>query len=282
MPGDPLGRKRAYVALSRRNTNALQALGLAPGPNTRRTPVRSRACCRRTAKDATLDVQLVPVSIFVGRAPDKHSGWFSVLFSENWTIVGRFRACSRSCSTGVRRPVQFAPPVSVRASVDEGLEPQRTVRKLSRVLRAHFRRIRAADHRPGPVHAPPARRPGALRRFGEGGHRRPGAPREGLESRKGPGRSVEEGARLHLRNRRDYSHPVVRSVSFMLTTVWNRIYRGVLVHHLDTLKQNAPGHEVVYVPCHRSHMDYLLLSYLLYTKGIVPPHIAPASTSTCR
>ena len=48
----------------------------------------------------------------------------------------------------------------------------------------------------------------------------------------------------------------------------------MLVHHLDTLKQNAPGHEVVYVPCHRSHMDYLLLSYLLYTKGIVPPHIA--------
>src|SRR5690606_10043994 len=35
----------------------------------------------------------------------------------------------------------------------------------------------------------------------------------------------------------------------------------------------APGHEVVYVPCHRSHMDYLLLSYLLFTRGIVPPHI---------
>src|SRR3546814_3224218 len=31
----------------------------------------------------------------------------------------------------------------------------------------------------------------------------------------------------------DYSHPVVRSASFLLTTVWNRIYRGVLVHHLD-------------------------------------------------
>jgi glycerol-3-phosphate O-acyltransferase len=72
----------------------------------------------------------------------------------------------------------------------------------------------------------------------------------------------------------DYSHPVVRSVSFLLTPIWNRIYRGVLVHHLEQLKQNAPGFEVVYVPCHRSHMDYLLLSYLLYTKGVVPPHIA--------
>src|SRR3546814_8211872 len=71
----------------------------------------------------------------------------------------------------------------------------------------------------------------------------------------------------------DYSHPVVRSASFLLTTVWNRIYRGVLVHHLDRFKAVAPGHEIVYVPSHRSHMDYLLLSYLLYDRGIVPPHI---------
>ena len=48
----------------------------------------------------------------------------------------------------------------------------------------------------------------------------------------------------------------------------------MLVHHLDTFKEAAPGHEVVYVPCHRSHMDYLVLSYLLYVRGIVPPHIA--------
>ncbi len=67
---------------------------------------------------------------------------------------------------------------------------------------------------------------------------------------------------------------MVRSASFILTPVWNKIYRGVLVHHLDKLKEAAPGHEVVYVPCHRSHMDYLLLSYLLYERGIVPPHIA--------
>src|SRR5690606_41864322 len=61
----------------------------------------------------------------------------------------------------------------------------------------------------------------------------------------------------------DYSHPVVRSVSFLLTSVWNRIYRGVLVHHLDALKQAAPGHEGVYVPSHRRHMAHLRLSYLL-------------------
>ncbi|TGR72688.1 glycerol-3-phosphate 1-O-acyltransferase, partial [Mesorhizobium sp. M1C.F.Ca.ET.189.01.1.1] len=38
----------------------------------------------------------------------------------------------------------------------------------------------------------------------------------------------------------DYSSPVVRSASFMLSHVWNRIYAGVLVHHLDKFKAAAP------------------------------------------
>ena len=67
-------------------------------------------------------------------------------------------------------------------------------------------------------------------------------------------------------------------MSFMLTPFWNRIYDGVHVHHLDTLKDIAPGHEVVYVPSHRSHIDYLLLSYLLYSHNIVPPHILDGVT----
>ena len=36
----------------------------------------------------------------------------------------------------------------------------------------------------------------------------------------------------------------------------------------------AEGSEVVYVPCHRSHMDYLLMSYVVYHKGYAVPHIA--------
>ena len=50
-------------------------------------------------------------------------------------------------------------------------------------------------------------------------------------------------------------------------------------YDLDKFKQAAPGYEVVYVPTHRSHMDYLLLSYLLYTHGVVPPHIELARSS---
>ncbi len=270
LPGDPLGRKRAYVALSRRNSASLSPLpSLKPQPPSARTHSGSLARLIDAHRDdPALDVQLVPVSIFVGRGPDKQSGWFSVLFSENWALVGRFRRLLAIALNGRHSMVRFAPPVSLRGIIDEGLPPERTVRKLSRVLRTHFRLIRAA------VIGPDL----STRRLlvDQVLAAQPVKDAIADQARRDNTSVVDAWKKAHAyayEIAADYSHPVVRSLSFILTPIWNRIYRGVLVHHLDTLKQDAPGHEVVYVPSHRSHMDYLLLSYVLYARGIVPPHI---------
>ncbi len=265
LAGDLLGRKRAYVALSRRSSNN----ALIPEQRGAKTHSDSLAKLLQAHRaNPALDVHLVPVSIFVGRAPDKQSGWFAVLFSENWALVGRFRRLLAVLLNGRDTIVRFAPPVSLRETVDEGLEPERTVRKLQRVLRTHFRRIRESIIGPDlstrrllvdkVLAADPVREAIAAQ-----------AKRDNSKTtdawKKAQGYAWEIAA--------DYSTPVVRSASFMLSHVWNRIYAGVLVHHLDKFKEAAPGHEIVYVPSHRSHMDYLLLSYLLYDRGIVPPHI---------
>ncbi|TXH68814.1 MAG: glycerol-3-phosphate 1-O-acyltransferase PlsB [Lysobacteraceae bacterium] len=274
LPGDPLRRKRAYVALSRRNVGSTLSVAadLAAGKAPPSAKSHSESLARLLEAhraDPSLRVQLVPVSIFVGRAPERSSGWFSVLFSENWTIVGRFRRLLAILLNGRDTTVQFASRVDIQEVIAEGLPPERTVRKLSRVLRTHFNRIREAVIGPDlstrrllidkVLTAEPVKQAIADT-----------ARRESIKQedawKKAHAYAYEIAA--------DYSPPVVRSASFMLTTVWNTIYRGVLVHHLDRLKQDAPGYEVVYVPSHRSHMDYLLLSYLLYTKGVVPPHIA--------
>src|SRR5690606_21353080 len=145
---------------------------------------------------------------------------------------------------------------------------ERSVRKLSRVLRTHFNRLREAVIGPdlstrrllidNVLSSQPLRDA-----IADQARRDNSTPEEACKNAHATAYEIAA----------DYSHPVVRSASFLLTSVWNRIYRGVLVHHLDGLKAVAPGNEVIYVPSHRSHMDYLLLSYLLYTKGIVPPHI---------
>ena len=72
----------------------------------------------------------------------------------------------------------------------------------------------------------------------------------------------------------NYSHAFVRFMEHALTRLWNRLYDGVVFGHVETLEQLAEGNEIVYVPCHRSHMDYLLLSYAIYVQGYAIPHIA--------
>jgi glycerol-3-phosphate O-acyltransferase len=261
--GDFVGRKRSLIALSRRQGTWFGR------PRTRTHSEGLARLLQALQDDPALDVQLVPVSIFVGRAPDRQEGWFRVLFAENWAMVGRFRRFLAILLNGRHTIVRFSPPLSLREALAEGLSPERSVRKLGRVLRAHFRRIRAAvigpdlSHRRTLVDAVLAAEP--VRRAIADQSRRDGNNPAGAY-RRAHDYAMEIAA--------DYSHTVVRSLSFLLTPFWNKIYRGVAMHHFDSLKQVAPGHEVVYVPSHRSHLDYLLLSYLMYVNGVVPPHIA--------
>lgn len=258
-----LDPSRAVLALSRRP-------GLLSGR--RRVLAQSGRFARLLATVAAnpeLDVQLVPVSIFVGRAPSRTQGWFRVLFSENWVMVGRFRRLLSILLNGRDTIVHFSPPVSLREVVAEGLTPERTVRKAQRVLRAHFRRVRTAVIGPDLSHrrtliddvlnSAPVR--SAIEQL---------AVKESIPFDQAFGRAREYAWEIAA----DYSQPVVRSLSFMLRPLWNQLYGGVSMYHFDTVKQVAPGHEVIYVPCHRSHIDYLLLSYQLYVNGLVPPHIA--------
>ncbi|MEO6137367.1 MAG: glycerol-3-phosphate 1-O-acyltransferase PlsB [Luteimonas sp.] len=283
LPGDPLGRKRAYVALSRRNATSTLNRAANLAKNKPRPPVKSHSdslarLLQAHRGDPALDVQLVPVSIFIGRAPDKNSGWFSVLFSENWTLVGRFRRLLAILLNGRNTLVRFSPPVGLRAVVNEDIPPERVVRKLSRVLRTHFHRVREAVIGPDLS----TRRllvdkvlssESVKDAIADQARRDTSGRSDRTVTDKGMADAWKKAHAFAYEIAADYSHPVVRSASFLLTLVWNRVFRGVLVHHLDELKAVAPGYEVVYVPCHRSHMDYLLLSYLLFTRGIVPPHI---------
>ncbi|TAL71361.1 MAG: glycerol-3-phosphate 1-O-acyltransferase PlsB [Rhodanobacter sp.] len=217
------------------------------------------------------DIQIVPVSIFVGRAPNRESGWFSVLFSENWVMVGRFRRMLALLLNGRDTVVHFSEPVSLRAVLAESRElpPPRLARKLARVLRTHFQRIRAAVIGPDLSHkrtmvddvlrAEPVR--AAISAVA-------------AKEKTSEARVWRRARKMMLEIAADYSHPVVRSVSFLLRNFWNKLYDGIAMHHFDKARAAAPGYEVVYVPCHRSHADYLLLSYQLHMSGVVPPHIA--------
>ena len=258
-----LEKKRTMFALSRRDGWLFRR----PRSRTHSETLAQLLDTLRSIPD--LDIQLVPVSIFVGRAPDRQTGWFRVLFSENWVVVGRFRRLLSLLLNGRSTIVQFSAPVSLRGVLAEDRDAANTLRKLSRVLRVHFRRIRATvigpdlSHRRTLVDAVLNAEP--VRAAIEAN-----ASKDSISLVKAQAKARDFAWEIAA----DLSHPVVRSVSFLLTWFWNKVYDGVQMHHFDKMRAIVPGHEVIYVPCHRSHIDYLLLSYLLYRNGLVVPHIA--------
>ncbi|KAA0071750.1 glycerol-3-phosphate 1-O-acyltransferase PlsB [Rhodanobacter sp. T12-5] len=267
-PMQPLAgtrRRRSVFALARRDGRLL-------GRNRKRTPNEPlRQLVRSLEGMPDRDIQIVPVSIYVGRAPTRDSGWFRVLFSENWVMVGRFRRLLALLLNGRDTVVHFSAPVSLRSVLDESgqITPERFARKIARVLRTHFHRIRAAVVGPDLSHrrtvvdavlnAEPVRAAIAA-----------SAAKEKISHAK----AWRKAHKMVLEIAADYSHPVVRSVSFLLSNFWNKLYDGITMHHFDKARAAAPGYEVVYVPSHRSHADYLLMSYQLHVSGVVVPHIA--------
>jgi glycerol-3-phosphate O-acyltransferase len=267
-PMQPLAgtrRRRSVFALARRD-------GWLFGRNRKRSPNEPLGQLVRSLEgDPTRDIQIVPVSIYVGRAPSRESGWFRVLFSENWVMVGRFRRMLALLLNGRDTVVHFSTPVSLRTVMNEAgeIRPERLTRKIARVLRTHFHRIRAAVIGPDLSHrrtvvdavlnAEPVR--AAINAT---------ATKENISHAK----AWRKAHDLVMEIAADYSHPVVRSASFLLSNFWNKLYDGIAMHHFDKARAAAPGHEVVYVPCHRSHTDYLLMSYQLHVSGVVVPHIA--------
>ncbi len=73
----------------------------------------------------------------------------------------------------------------------------------------------------------------------------------------------------------DYHQGYIAFLVWVLTRVWNRIYSGIEVDEKGIQKvaeatRQAP---VILAPSHRSHTDYLLISYLFHLRDLVPPHI---------
>ncbi len=73
-----------------------------------------------------------------------------------------------------------------------------------------------------------------------------------------------------------YNHFFVSCLSVVVKWLFNTMYDGTVVdtaglQRVKTVSQQGP---LVLVPCHKSHIDYLILSYILYIHNMPCPHIA--------
>lgn len=215
------------------------------------------------------ELLLVPVAIYWGRSPDKEASIFKLMFSENWEVVGRTRKFFASIFLGRSTLLRFSEPLPLASINQEGLQPAVAFRKVSRILRVHFRQRRAATVGPDLSHRrtivnqvllAPSVRKAIIAEAGDD------AANQAASRAKARKYALEIAA--------DISYPTIRLIQRFLRWLWNRIYDGIELQHVQRLHEVAKDKEIIYVPCHRSHFDYLLLGYIGYEQGLHLPHIA--------
>lgn len=154
---------------------------------------------------------------------------------------------------------------------NEGTEDAVLAKKARWQMLDHLTRLERTYHGP-PIKAPARMRAEALRDVKLQQHIQTlsdetGVPKDKLTQK--AGRQYDEiAAKFNL----DFS----KVVDKLLRRVWNRIYDGLVWNDQDIERIRKYGRRgpLIIVPSHRSHVDYLVMSQVMFWNGLMPPHIA--------
>lgn len=213
--------------------------------------------------------QVVPVTILWGRNPGKEKPGIGTLFSHSMT-PSWLRKFFVLLFSGRDNLVRFSQPIELNQLMTDKADVDELPHKLLRVARVHFKRQKLAATGP--------KLPSREALF-SGLLASPSIKKAIADEAKAKGLSHQE-AKLKAKElleeiAANYSDAMIRVGDRILTWLWNKLYNGIEVKYAERIHElTNKGHEIIYVPCHRSHMDYLLLTYVIYHQGLVPPHIA--------
>jgi glycerol-3-phosphate O-acyltransferase len=220
-------------------------------------------------KNPKEQLQLVPISVFLGMAPHKNSGIFKNLFSEQWAIGGRLRKLFSVLIHGKKTLVRFSQPILLNQESDDSHSADELAKKVSRVLRVHFHRVKTSVVGPDLSHRRTVAK-NILKRQKVRQEIENYAKRKKISL----AQSEKEAKKIIKEIASDYSYPIVSIFAKVLTKFWTKVYNGVVFNHFEEFRAKSQKYEIIYAPCHRSHIDYLIMSYALHERGVVPPHIA--------
>ena len=92
-----------------------------------------------------------------------------------------------------------------------------------------------------------------------------------------PVRSLRRRAITHLDEiAADYNIMYIQLFDMVVTWMWNNIFSGFDIDEegLNKVREAGKKSSLVIVPCHKSHVDYLVLSQVFFHNNLTPPHIA--------
>ena len=213
-------------------------------------------------------VTVIPTSFYWGKHPDKQKSLFKILFSQSWTATSPIKKLFKIIFHGRSLVIKFHKPLAIDELKDKGKNTKDNARLISRYLRALFRRSKQAKLGPDISH-----RRTLVHSLSQNG-----------EVKKEIERLAEGDAKIKKRLKKkslsyaneicsDLNYPIVRLLVRSFSWFWNSRYDGIHIKNLEEIKNISSENSIVYVPCHRSHIDYCALSYILYENGLMVPQI---------
>jgi glycerol-3-phosphate O-acyltransferase len=235
----------------------------------RRPPAALRELVSVLRRD-TSDVLLVPVAVYWGRAPQReHLSWFRLLLSEDWALASSLKRTLSVLLNGRSIVVEFGAGVRLRSLVAEGTADNQAARRIARHLNGLLVASRTAYVGPDLSH-----RRTLMVEVLRGRTVRALVAQEAAEGKVSRREALLKARGMFEEIAANYSHIFVGIAYRAFRWLFARMYDRVIVAHADTLASVAAGNELIYVPCHRSTMDDVLMPYAIYSHGHAVPHIA--------
>ena len=215
-----------------------------------------------------IEIRLVPVSVFYGHLPHREKSLLRTLFGESWAKGNQLTRALRIMLNGRNTLISVDKPVLLNELDDLPLEE--ASRKLTRVLRTHFQISRRSVIGPDLSH-----RRTLLGQVMQ--HKEVQAALDHSCGENGGNRFEAEQRSRQILDiiAADFSPNIARFLNSIVTTATRRLYPGgVHLRNVERLRDLSKTHQLIYLPCHRSHMDYIMLSWALYQHGLMLPHVA--------
>jgi len=213
-------------------------------------------------ENSNLDLQIVPVSVFWGRPLARQKNWMQVLFADTWALAGRTRKFFTLLFHGRSTRLIFSQALDFRDILEEtGADEQALQEFLTTTLGQQREATfgpRIASHRDLSAKVIEDR-----------------IVQDLLSGQTGD--TSHSYARAHRYCREIFADCTQLTIEVMLRLLrafWQRYYSDIEIYHVDRVRHAALTNQLVYVPCHRSHVDYLLLSYVIYEQNLALPYIA--------
>jgi glycerol-3-phosphate O-acyltransferase len=74
----------------------------------------------------------------------------------------------------------------------------------------------------------------------------------------------------------NYNLKIINILNWLLTWVFKNIFDGLSVNQdeINRMREKSTEAPLILIPCHKSHLDYLLLPYVMFRNNMPCPHIA--------